>query len=73
MRLIRAGYNVFDNEDSPVACTGAAQVGQDLDALLIVPIMEDHFEAVSVGWRRLLKHVTTDVLASILQTQPACP
>ena len=44
-------------------------VGQNLDALCVVPIVKDHLEAVGVGLGHGFEHVAGHVLASLLKRE----
>src|SRR5215469_6564408 len=60
------GHEVFDNEDPRRLSCRLADVRQDLNALLVIPIMKDHLKAVRVGLRYGVEHVPSHVLASLL-------
>lgn len=44
---------------------------RNFDALLIVPVVEDHLEAVGVGWRNLVEHIPGHVRTAVPYPQPA--
>jgi len=49
MRLKRARHNVLHDEDAAARFRTAADRLQDLGAFAVVPIVEDHLEAVDIG------------------------
>ena len=50
-----------------------AYVGQNLDALLIIPVRENHFQRIRVGGRYFLNHVSADVGAAVSNPHSAGP
>jgi len=74
MRLRRARYDVFDDEDAAARFRPAADRLQDLGAFAVVPVVEDHLEAADVGIAGYsFKHVGCHVTAALFETEPARP
>jgi hypothetical protein len=63
--LSRFRHQMFYNEDATPRRGGAAQIGQDFDARLIVPVVKDHLEAVCVSLWNLLEHVARHIGTTI--------
>jgi len=74
MRLRRAGHDVLDDEDAPVRFRAVTDRLQDLRAFAVVPVVEDHLEAVDIGTAgNLFKHVARHVTATFFKTELARP
>src|ERR1700751_2754922 len=73
MRLVRTWHDMLD--DVHATCSGCcpAEIGQNANHLLIIPIVKYVFEQIGVGCGCLVKHVAGDVAAAVAKAQLARP
>ena len=53
-------HDPFDENNSSVRSEGAGTVGKDFDALLVIPVVNNGFEDVKVGFGHVLEEVARD-------------
>src|SRR6516225_1669692 len=73
MRLRRAWYHMLGDEHPPCDRARPPDIGQNTDALVIIPIVQDHFEGVGVGRRNFPEHVAAEVMATVGETELRTP
>jgi len=73
MGRVGTRHDVLDDEYSALVRSAAAQVGEDLNALLVVPVVQDELQQVGVGRGYVVEHVTGDIGAAAAQTHSGCP
>lgn len=62
MRFGRTWHNMLDDEDATVRFGLASDVLQDLDTFPVIPVVENHLEAVHVGFDgHVFEHVGGDI------------
>src|SRR5258708_16026064 len=67
-------HNVLDDEDAGTRLRATTDVPQDLPAFAVTPVVEDHLQAIDIGFRRyFFKHVGRHILATRFQTKCWCP
>ena len=64
---------MLDGKEASTFDRGPAHAGQNPDTFLVIPVVQDVFEQVSIGGRDLLEHITGQILAAVREVELGGP